>query len=100
MRSASFGTTRTRFCLCRVLVTGLRFSRRKERAGKCLSKVKNRACLFEVQDRLCYNEKVSERGDDRMTITAQEILAQRLYHQALLESKLTGTEVLAKSLGI
>ena len=35
-----------------------------------------------------------------MTITAQEILAQRLYHQALLESKLTGTEVLAKSLGI
>lgn len=35
-----------------------------------------------------------------MTITAQEILAQRLYHQALLESKLSGTEVLAKSLGI
>ena len=35
-----------------------------------------------------------------MTITAQEILTQRLYHQALLESKLTGTEVLAKSLGI
>ena len=35
-----------------------------------------------------------------MTITAQEILAQRLYNQALLESKLTGTEVLAKSLGI
>ena len=35
-----------------------------------------------------------------MTITAQEILAQRLYHQALLESKLTGAEVLAKSLGI
>ena len=35
-----------------------------------------------------------------MTIRAQDILAQRLYHQALLESKLTGTEVLAKSLGI